>query len=70
MSKAGRGFQDLMGETVISIDTSCINLVHILTNSGKVFDIVADEQHLGISVVELKQHLILKPKTGRLEPIV
>lgn len=53
MSDTLRGFNVLIGETVVSVDTSAINVVHIRTASGKVVSIDADEQHYGIAIVQV-----------------
>lgn len=47
----GRGFEALIGETIVKVDTSAINVAHIHCASGKVVSIDAEEQHFGISVV-------------------
>jgi hypothetical protein len=48
-----RGFEQLVGETVKRIDTSCINVVHIHCESGKIISIDAEEQHYGIPVIQV-----------------
>lgn len=48
-----RGFDKLIGETVVSVDTTSINVVHIKCASGKVVSVDADEQHYGIGIVQV-----------------
>lgn len=48
-----RGFKDLIGEVVVKVDTSAINVVHIHTQSGKIISIDGEEQHYGIPVVQV-----------------
>ena len=46
-----RGFATLIGEEIVKIDTSAINVVHIHCKSGKVVSVDAEGQHFGIPVV-------------------
>ena len=46
-----RGFAALIGEKIVSVDTSAINVVHIHCKSGKVVSVDAETQHHGIPVV-------------------
>jgi len=50
-NKPDRGFDSLIGETIKKIDATAINIVTILTESGKTIEIDADTQHYGIGVV-------------------
>jgi hypothetical protein len=52
-----RGFQHLIGETIKKIDATAINLVTIETESGKLIEICADENHCGIAIVECQRML-------------
>ncbi len=49
----GRGFEQLVGETVVVVDTTAINVVHLHTVSGKVISIDAEASHCGIPVVQV-----------------
>lgn len=51
-----RGFEALVGETIVKVDTSAINVVHIYTASGKVVSIDAEQQHFGIPVVSVADY--------------
>jgi hypothetical protein len=44
-NKPVRGFQHLIGETIKKVDATAINVVSIETESGKIIEIDADEQH-------------------------
>ncbi|AXF53045.1 MAG: hypothetical protein [Caudoviricetes sp.] len=48
-----RGFDALIGETVVRVDTNAINVVHIHTASGKVVSVDAELSHHGIPVVQV-----------------
>ena len=48
-----RGFADLVGEVILQIDTTAINVVHIHCVSGKVVSIDAESSHCGIPVVSV-----------------
>lgn len=48
-----RGFEALVGEVVVWVDTTAINVVHIYCNSGKVVSIDAESSHYGIPVVSV-----------------
>jgi len=50
-----RGFLHLIGETIKTVDASAINVVTIKTESGKVFEIDADEQHYGIGIIKCQE---------------
>lgn len=53
MSINKRGFEKLVGETIVSVDTTSINVVHIKCASGKIVSVDADIQHYGIGVVSV-----------------
>lgn len=53
MKNDDRGFSQLLGEYVVSVDTTAINVVHIHTASGKVISIDAENSHYGIPVVQV-----------------
>lgn len=55
-----RGFEALIGETVVKVDTSAINVVHIYTQSGKIISIDGEEQRYGIPVIKVN-HWDFKP---------
>lgn len=46
-----RGFQDLLGETVLMVDTTKVNVVHIHTASGKVISIDAETPNDGVPIL-------------------
>jgi hypothetical protein len=46
-----RGTQDLIGETIVMVDTSSINVIHLHCASGKVVSIDGEEQHYGIPII-------------------
>ena len=51
-NKPLRGFQHLIGETIVKVDATGINHVNILTASGKIVAVLSEELHYGIPVVE------------------
>lgn len=53
MSTKERGFNALIGETIVMVDTSSINVVHIHCKSGKVVSIDGEEHHSGIAVISV-----------------
>lgn len=50
-NKPIRGFKNLVGETIVKVDATAINIVTFLTASGKIVEINGDEQHCGIAVL-------------------
>lgn len=56
MEKNTRGTNTLVGETVVLVDTSSINVIHIHCKSGKVVSIDAEERHFGIPVVQVADY--------------
>lgn len=51
VNKPLRGFNLLIGETIKKVNATAINVVQVETESGKVIEIDADEQHYGIGIV-------------------
>lgn len=49
----GRGFDGLVGEVVILVDTSSINVVHIHCQSGKIISVDAEAHNYGIPVIQV-----------------
>lgn len=56
MEKNTRGTDALVGETVVFVDTSSINVIHIHCKSGKVVSIDAEEQYFDIPVVQVADY--------------
>ncbi len=48
-----RNFQAFIGETIVSIDASSINVVHFHTASGKIISVDAEETHYNIPVISI-----------------
>ena len=48
-----RGFKDFVGEEIVKVDTSAINVVHFICKSGKVISVDAEDQHFGIPVISV-----------------
>lgn len=46
-----RGFKHLVGETVVWVDTTAINVVHIHCASGKVISVDSETHHYGFAVI-------------------
>lgn len=53
-----RDFDKFVGETIVKVDTSCINVVHFHTQSGKVISVDAEERHYDIPVVSVNEWVI------------
>ena len=51
INKPVRGFEALVGETIITIDATCINNVKFQMESGKTVEIDCDYQHYGIGII-------------------
>lgn len=51
-NKPIRGFQRLVGETIVKIDATGINHVTIETASGKIIAVFCESLHYGIPIVE------------------
>lgn len=49
-----RGFEKFIGKTIVSVDSSCINVVSFITDSGKVITIDCDDQHYEIGVIQTR----------------
>ena len=54
-NKKARGFNKLLGETIKVINTSAINEVIIVCESGKTYSLTAEDQHYGIPILQLKK---------------
>lgn len=52
-----RGFINLVGETIKKIDSSCINVIYIETESGKIITVDCDEQHIGVGIINCKLNI-------------
>lgn len=50
-----RGFESLIGETIVKIDAKCINVVRVKCASGKVVALNCDEQHYGIGILQAEE---------------
>lgn len=50
-----RSFDKFVGETIVKVDTSCINVVHFHTESGKVISVYAEESHCNIPVISVNE---------------
>lgn len=48
-----RGFEAFVNETIVKVDTSCINVVHFHTASGKVISVDAEERNYDIPIVSV-----------------
>lgn len=48
-----RGFDKFVGETIVKVDCSCINVIHFHTESGKVISVDAEEKHCTIPVISV-----------------
>lgn len=60
MKDIERGFSVFLNETIVSVDTTCINVVHFTTASGKRISVDAELSHYGISCPQVS--------TGYLDP--
>jgi len=47
-----RGFSELVGETIVSIDATAINVAVITTASGKQIHIDGENHHYGIPIIQ------------------
>lgn len=47
-----RGFSKAVGRTVASVDTTCINVVHIHFTDGFVLSVDTEASHHGIPVIQ------------------
>lgn len=50
-----RGFKDFIGEEIIKVDTTSINVVHFICKSGKVISVDAEESNYGIPVLSVNE---------------
>ena len=50
-----RSFDKFIGETIVKVDTSCINVVHFHTQSGKVISVHPEEQYYDTLVVSVNE---------------
>jgi hypothetical protein len=48
-----RGFIDFVGEEVVKVDTSAINVVHFICKSGKVISVHGENSLMGIPVISV-----------------
>lgn len=53
----------MIGETIKKVDATAINIVTLETESGKVIEIDADEQHYGIGIVSCSVAAQERPAT-------
>jgi hypothetical protein len=53
MSKNQRGFLEFVGEEIVKVDTTAINVVHFHTKSGKIISVDAEKMHFGIPVISV-----------------
>lgn len=51
MSEVKRGFMDFVGEEIVDVDTTAINVVYFRTKSGKIISVDAEQSHCGIPVI-------------------
>ncbi|UAV84638.1 hypothetical protein PHB09_143 [Pseudomonas phage PHB09] len=51
-----RGTQELVGETVVFVDTTAINVIHIHCKSGKVVSIDGETSYYGIPVIGVSDY--------------
>ena len=51
-----RGTQELVGETIVFVDTTAINVIHIHCKSGKVVSVDAEDSYYGIPVVGVSDY--------------
>lgn len=49
-------FKEFVGETVESVDVTCINVVHFHMVSGKVISVDAEESQYGIPVIKTGEY--------------
>ncbi|WYV99447.1 hypothetical protein NoPa_00108 [Pseudomonas phage vB_PpuM-NoPa] len=55
MPNIERGFEAFVGETVVSVDTSSINVVHFYCESGKVISVDAECTFYGIHCPQVSE---------------
>lgn len=63
-NKPKRGFDALVGETIVKIDARAINIVRIQCASGRQVEIDAEERHYDIEIVAC-QVVDKKPKANK-----
>lgn len=52
MQDESRGFNSFVGKTIVSVDTTAINVVKLTFSDGSEKEIWAETHHYGISVIE------------------
>ena len=53
-----RGFEKFVGKTIVSVDSSSINVVHFTFSDGTVVSVDAEESHYGIPILAVNEDWI------------